>query len=116
MEHGTHLLTTDEQALDTTFDLLRNRHRRDVVEILAEREASIPLRDLAAAVGAVKPEPESGSVSPDRTHEIAALLHHVHLPKLDDADVIDYDTETSTVAPVRTGDLVPFVRAVDGEQ
>ena len=114
MQHGTIPPETDDQAIDTIFSLLRHRYRRDVVEILSERESPLPLRDLAATIAAG--ETESDRASTETTHEVATALHHVHLPKLDDADVIDYDTETSTVTPVRTDALVPFLTlTVDGQ-
>lgn len=43
------------------------------------------------------------------TDDIATALHHVDLPKLADAQVIDYDSETNTVTAVRTADRPPLL-------
>ncbi|PGF15578.1 hypothetical protein CP556_05210 [Natrinema sp. CBA1119] len=113
MEYETHPPVTDEQTIDTLFALLRNRYRRDVVDILSERESSMPLHDLAAVVATAETGPESDRASTERTHEVAATLHHSHLPKLDDADIVDYDTETHSVTPVRATALAALMRSVE---
>jgi hypothetical protein len=114
MQHGSHPSQTDEQTLDTIFTLLGHRRRRDVVAVLSEREPSVSLHDVATAVRELKPEPESDGASARTTRDVAAALHHSHLPKLDRADVIDYDPETNAVTAIRTTKIASFVRQ-DGQ-
>lgn len=114
MEHRSHLRSKDAQSADTVCTLLSDRHRRYVVDFLADRESSIALDELAAAVAARAIETESDGVPPERTETVATTLHHAHLPKLAAADVVDYDTETNTVTPTGTEILTPFLERVDG--
>ncbi|MDS0276788.1 hypothetical protein NDI85_03210 [Halomicroarcula sp. S1AR25-4] len=77
------------------IDLLSSNRRRILLRALCdaeEREHS--LETLAATVAQTEQGTDLGDVA---THRIGVSLHHVHLPRLDDADVLDYDRETNTV-------------------
>ncbi|QLH84386.1 DUF7344 domain-containing protein [Halosimplex pelagicum] len=80
----------DEDELDTAFELLADRRRRAVVEFL--RAAPRGALDLPALVDAVATECQE---DPDA---LASSLHHRHLPKLDDAGVVEFDREEGVVS------------------
>ncbi|QLG28212.1 hypothetical protein HUG10_11905 [Halorarum halophilum] len=83
---------TDE-VVDT---LLADSARELVVSILREHEGAFALDDLASAVAAVGRT--AGSPPPERAVTSAvASLHHVHLPKLDDVGIVEYDAAERTV-------------------
>lgn len=115
MADSIHSRSTDAQSLNLIFTLLSNQRRRRVVTVLLERESPIALHELVTAVASWETdETEWADVSADLTDEVAAALHHVHLPKLDEADLIDYDTETNAVTSARTEVLSPFFRGPEG--
>lgn len=74
---------------------LGTKRRRLVLEVLSERTPPIELDELAAEVSAREGEfdapPEEAIV------DVAIELHHIHLPKLDEAGRIDYNPEIRTV-------------------
>lgn len=72
--------------------LLEVARRRRVLEILAGREDPIALDALAAAVA------ERGVDGSD-VDEIATTLHHIHLPKLVDAGIVEYDPSANRITP-----------------
>ena len=75
-------------SLDTAFELLARERRRTVLYCLGASDGSIPLSELTARVA----EREAAdSVADDLRQEIAISLSQVHLPKLADADVVEYD-------------------------
>ncbi|UPW00800.1 hypothetical protein M0R88_01540 [Halorussus gelatinilyticus] len=77
-----------DDSLDATFDVLASERRRRVLYALHRRSGPVALSDLAEAVAA----------SEDAEIErVAASLHHVHLPKLATANVVEYDRETKSV-------------------
>ena len=97
----------DAQSPEAVFTLLSDRRRRNTVDVLSDQETAVTLRKLVDSV-AVR-ETETDDV-PDATIDaVATSLHHVHLPKLDEADVVDYDHETHIVTPRDTDELAKFV-------
>lgn len=79
--------------LDTAFDLLATERRRHALYCLRDADDPVPLLELADRVA----EREAGSPADDR-ERIAVSLGQVHLPKLDDAGVVDFDSRDQYVA------------------
>ena len=80
----------EEDELDTAFGLLADRRRRAVVEVLRTApRGSLAASDLVDAVAAVC-EADADDLAP--------TLYHRHLPKLDEAGVVDYDAEAEVVS------------------
>lgn len=102
-------LAADDRSPEGTFGLLANRRRSRLVSALACREPAVSLRALASAVA----DRESSTPTDSLEREVAISLHHVHLPRLSDADVVDYDPETRTVTDVRTDRLRSLISAGD---
>lgn len=75
-------------------DLLAHPTRRDIVQALHDHDRPMSLEDLAAAVGGHR-NPEQ--VPSDDSTQVS--LHHVHLPRLDDAGLIDYETDRRRIVP-----------------
>lgn len=113
MTTDTHTPATDTQSLDTILSILSDRGCRAVVDVLDERNPPIDLHELATVVASREPGAESDDRSTDRSEDIAVRLYHVHVPKLDDADGIDYDPETDTVTSARTERLAPFLTGLE---
>jgi len=80
-------------ALDTAFDLLATERRRHALYCLREADGSMPLLELVDRV--VEREAD---VPGDHRERVAVSLGQVHLPKLDDAGVIDFDAHEEFVA------------------
>jgi len=78
---------------DELFELLSNARRRRVRSFLHEADdGAVALDELVDHVVRQGTDGESG----DR-EAAAVALHHVHLPKLADGGVIEYDSRTETV-------------------
>ena len=69
--------------------LLAAERRRRVLAVLEDRSAPVTLEELAVEVAAR----ETGLECPpgDTVTEVTTSLHHVHLPKLADYGVVEYD-------------------------
>ena len=88
---------------DTWFELLANDLRRRLLFELARRAPSEPA--LAVPGDIVRPDEDAESLS--------LHLRHVHLPKLDDSDIVDWNREARTVSHGRAFDQArPLIRAV----
>ena len=96
--------------LETSFDLLSHPLRRHIIAILNDTQ-SMSRQELTAILVAI--EAEDGTEDAQLRRQIRIALHHNHLPKLADADVITYDEEivtaTEAVESVATGVPLPEV-------
>jgi hypothetical protein len=81
---------------EVTIDLFGHAHRRLLLSILLDpsppRRAGPIARELAARTGCWAGSPE--------VRDARLALHHVHLPKLDEAGLVEYDPETRQVIAI----------------
>lgn len=97
-------------SLTTAFELLSRAPRRRLLYVLHqndERTTSTETlaRDLCARDG-VRSPPEA-----DDPERVRVALHHVHLPKLDEADVVEYhpsEGEVRYLGDSRLGALIEW--------
>jgi len=82
-DHGSR-----DRSLDAVFEMLRSERRRNVLYVLYQRAGPVQASTLADEVAA-----REGA----EFTRVATALRHVHLPKLDDAGVVEFDAETGTV-------------------
>lgn len=81
--------------LDVTFDALANRQCRALVRYLADSdEDALVVSDLAARLADEAKQDDEDA--PDEG-SLRVGLHHTHLPKLDDAGLLDYDPDRELV-------------------
>lgn len=91
------------------FDLLADHRRRAVLRHLDEFDSPVSLETLAEHVTLEEEGHESGAIADwgDAllgTHRrVRISLRHVHLPKLADADAIEFDYESNTVTLLEAG-------------
>jgi hypothetical protein len=82
------------------FDVLDDPLRRRVLYELDPADGPVALADLAERVAdveggsAARPPSADGTTVADR---VAVRLHHVHLPKLDEYELVEYDRRDKTV-------------------
>lgn len=77
------------------FQILAAERRRVTLDVLRKMRNSIRLSDLASEVA--KREDGIDSNDDSALERVKISLHHTHLPKMDDARLLDYDTETNRV-------------------
>lgn len=98
----------DGVDVDVTFDVLSSRRRRTVLGLLSSKIEPVSIEELVDTV--------HDAESPDRArpddhrYGIATSLHHVHLPKLAKARMIDVDAERGLITPrVAVVDAEPYL-------
>lgn len=79
--------------IDEFFDLLSNKHRRETIHVLVRRDEPISVERLAERLATR----EWNDPSHDDVRKIHISLQHAHLPKLADAEVVAYDSDTQRV-------------------
>ncbi|WP_227133080.1 DUF7344 domain-containing protein [Halorubellus salinus] len=84
---------------DERHSLLSNSDRRALIGVLADRTTPIHLSELASEVALACAPTTVDADAHRRAFEIE--LHHHHLPRLEDAGIVEYDATTNRVDPVR---------------
>jgi len=102
MNDRTDQLPSRAPFSDSPLALLNDEKRRRAVAILSGREMAVSLSELASAVAS---RDRGADGEPATVEEISITLHHNHLPRLDDANVVDYDARTHTVFPIRVDEV-----------
>jgi hypothetical protein len=93
-------VVTDGDPVSVTAELcatVADEHRRAVLRVLPDDALAF---DTLAEEVAHQMQPDGG---PDHRRHVRISLHHVHLPKLDEAGLIEYDTEQMRVRDVSEG-------------
>ena len=99
-------------SLDAVFELLSDRRRRYVLYALAGStdevvESSAVIEEVATLEVAI----EGAALTQERYMDVAADLHHWHLPVLSDLGVIDRDERHGTIRYRRATSLETWVDA-----
>lgn len=81
----------DEPTKDAIFEVLRASRRREVLRYLDAHGGEASVGTLAEHVAAVENDTEPMSVSSTQRKRAYVALYQVHLPKLADYGVIDYE-------------------------
>ncbi|MDZ7688774.1 MAG: hypothetical protein U5J64_08655 [Halobacteriales archaeon] len=84
--------------LDETvvFEILSSERRRLAIQFLRDSDDNIEVNDIAEYIA----EHETGESPPpkDARKTVYVSLHQTHLPKMDDLNIVSYDTDTKEVS------------------
>lgn len=96
---------TNQRELDKLFKALSNQTRRYILTSIAKND---PNSSSALAID------ELGVATADQVDSQHTVLHHQHLPQLDEVKLIDWDQETGVVTRgPRFEDIEPFIDLVE---
>ena len=88
-------MSDDPDSMDRALALLASRERRMIIQYFDRNDAvSTSVEALTDHLAGAKVEADGGE-PPTRTAE--AELHHVHIPKLEDYGVVEYDSRSGEV-------------------
>ena len=85
--------------LDTALDVCEHEHRRTVRATLVDQQQAAPRNDLTNATVEHNHYMPLAEASSGTVTGIQTALHPVPLPKLDEAELIEYDPERQVVEP-----------------
>lgn len=100
---------------DAVLDVCEHEHRRIVLAALADQQQSVSINDLANAILKHNHHMPLTEVDGETVTEIQTALHHVHLPKLEAVELVEYDSERQLVESTAQFDEgVPHLSAILG--
>lgn len=87
--------------MNDTIAALADHDRRTVISYLDDRQGAVDIEEIATEVVAARTDTPRHEVTDDDLNSALIRLHHVDLPKLDDAGFIDFDYEAGSVRRLR---------------
>ena len=91
---------------DVIFELLKNRRRREVLAYLLEADETVTLGELAEQIAAWENDTEVSALSSDQRKRVYVALYQTHLPKMDDAGIVEYDQDRGLISLADNADLL----------
>lgn len=88
----------EQLPLDVIFDILKNRRRRLVLRYARENEEPFTLSDLAEYIAADENDKPVQQLTSDERKRVYVGLYQCHLPRMDDAGVLDFDRNRGTIS------------------
>ena len=94
---ATQEVSEADLSRDMVFDVLKNRRRRYALHFLKQQEGSVKLSDLAEQVAAWENDSTVNTISAAERKRVYTALYQSHLPKLDDAGIVNYNQNRGIV-------------------
>lgn len=100
---------------DECFELLSNHRRRYTLHYLQQNGNTTTLSDLSEQVAAWENETTIDEISYDERKRVYTSLQQVHLPRMNDANVVEFDDREGTVSiGPRAENLDIYLEVVEG--
>lgn len=94
----------DDLSVDGVYDVLSHPVRRALIDSLEGTETTT-VGKVAADLIEADERRVRGIESGGGTEQVEAELHHIHLPKMADVGLIEYDPDTGTIEITPTTDV-----------
>jgi len=89
---------SEELSQDLVFDILSNTRRRMVLYYLREYGAPASVQEIAERIAALENEIPPEELSRQQRKRVYVSLYQTHLPKLNEAGIIEYDDNEGMVS------------------
>lgn len=84
-------------SLDIVFEILRNERRLLVLHYLRDNDGEATLGQLAEHIAALENDTTVTALNAQQRKRVYVGLYQCHLPKMDDAEVIDFNQSRGTI-------------------
>jgi len=91
--------------LDIVFEILKNKRRRLVLRyVRREENGTVDLGELAEHVAALENDKSVSALTSGERKRVYVGLYQCHLPKMDDAGIVEFDRNRGTIELGDTAD------------
>lgn len=102
-------------AARDAFDILSNDRRRFALHYLMREEEAPSLNELSRYVAAWENDVPPEAVTAKQRRRVHVALHQTHLPRMDDAGIVTYDSSAEPIRLTdRAADLNVYMEVVPG--
>lgn len=88
---------TDELSRETIFDVLSCRRRRHTLHYLTQQDGRVGLRELSEQLAAWEHGVPPADIGWEQRKGVYTTLRQVHLPRLCEAGIVEFDREQGAV-------------------
>ena len=107
----------DDLPLDVVFDILSVERRRHTLAYLLTESAQTTLGDLAEHIACLENDKDLVDLSSQERKRVYVGLYQSHLPRMDDAGVVDFDSDRKTVElGANAAQLAPYLELATEDQ
>jgi DNA-binding transcriptional ArsR family regulator len=107
----------DDLSEDDVYEMLSNRRRRFVIHALKRAEEPVDVSELSTHVTAWERGVDPDAVKYEDRRNVYSTLQRIHLPKLEEKNVVRVDEETNLVEPTPTlDDLDVYIEVLRGRE
>ncbi|WP_336035105.1 DUF7344 domain-containing protein [Halobacterium yunchengense] len=89
----------DELPLDVTFEILKNRRRRLVLQYVRDTDEPTTIGELAEHIAAIENDTTVQQLNAQQRKRVYIGLYQCHLPKMDDAGVVAFNQDRGRIEP-----------------
>jgi hypothetical protein len=97
---------TQQLSRDETFDILSSQRRRSVIHFLNQRGGSVELQEISTQLAAWETGKPIDQLIKAERKRVYTSLRQVHLPVLDENNIIEFDTQQKTVTLAPTANTL----------
>jgi len=103
---------------DDLYEVLANRRRRFAVHLLKRESAdAVEIGEMAEQIAAWENEVEIAEITGSDRKRVYTALQQSHLPKMDDAGVVEFDKDRGTIEPTPALENVDlYMDVVEGRE
>lgn len=91
-----------ELSQDVVFDLLSSSRRRFILHHLRNRDEPVELGELATELAAWENNEQIEDVTEQQRKRVYVSLYQTHIPKLEEAGLVSYDSDSGEVTLLST--------------
>lgn len=110
MTHASH--DAVDGPVEPVFTALADDHRREVLAVLDDRSGTATIPELAQVLVSRRTATTPAAPSPHEHRSARTLLHHVHVPMLAEAGLVERTEEGVTLVETAVGGRVASLREV----
>lgn len=106
-----------ELPIDRVFELLKNSRRRETLRYLDDHDGEASLSEVAEHIAAVENDTTPRAITSQQRKRVYVGLYQSHLPKMDDAAVIEFEKNRGTIERgPNAAQLEPYLEVPDDRQ
>jgi DNA-binding transcriptional ArsR family regulator len=106
-------VNSESESLDSVFRALSDHRRRCICHYLSQADDSLPVDELAELLAASMIEKTRAVLTSAEIEKTRTELHRIHLPKLTEAGIVEYDEEEGVVSLTDSPGVADTLRAVE---